>query len=152
LPSRQQHDARKTNGNAESQFTHFQNNWQHKPTNCLDRIQGRSYAAQEKANRFLCASGGSYRGFLETERQGGWTRSIKKQQEGTALRRKKGFLRAGSEDVLRNNIKQFGFGDEASKRTGYSHAQCKNDQSVLRIIPALNRVIPTVKQFEERTK
>ena len=26
------------------------------------------YAAQEKANHFLCASGASYRGFLETER------------------------------------------------------------------------------------
>jgi hypothetical protein len=30
---------------------------QDKPKHCLDRIQGRSYAAQEKANRFLCASG-----------------------------------------------------------------------------------------------
>jgi hypothetical protein len=67
------------------------------------------------------------------------------------LRRKKGFLLAGSEDALRNNTKQLGFGDEARKRIGHAHAQCKNDQSVLGIIPALNRVIPTVKQFKERT-
>jgi hypothetical protein len=40
--------------------------------------------------------------------------------------------------------------DEARKRICDSHTQCKNNQSVLGIIPGLHAVIPVVECFNER--
>ena len=91
---------------------------QEKPTDCLDRMQGRPLRGAGEGEPLPVRVWGQLsRISRDGERQGGRTRSIKKQQEETALRRKKGFLRAGSEDVLRNNIKQVRFGDEARKRS-----------------------------------
>ena len=93
----------------------------------------------------------SYRRFLNTQRERRGACRIKKQRGETAWRRQKRLLSAGGEDTLCNKNKQPRFEGEAHKRIGHSHAQGKNDQSVLGIVPGLNRVIPTVKHFKERT-
>jgi hypothetical protein len=41
------------------------------------------------------------------------------------------------------------FEDESCERIGDAHAQRKNDQSVLRIVPGLSLVIPPVEQLDE---
>jgi hypothetical protein len=42
------------------------------------------------------------------------------------------------------------FKDESCERIRYAYAQRKNDQSVLGIVPGLQRVIPAVEQLDER--
>jgi hypothetical protein len=89
----------------------------------------------------------SYRRFLDTEWEGR-TRRIKKQHSESACRGVERFWAVGSEYTLCNKAKQRGFEDEARKRIRHSHAQCKNNQGVLGIVPGLNRVIPVVKQLD----
>jgi hypothetical protein len=89
----------------------------------------------------------SYRRFLDTEWEGR-TRRIKKQRSESACRGVDRFWAVGSEYTLCNKAKQRGFEDEARKRIRHSHAQCKNNQGVLGIVPGLNRVIPVVKQLD----
>jgi hypothetical protein len=60
-------------------------------------------------------------------------------------------LGTGGADTLHNQTKQPGFEDEACKRIRYSHTQRKNNQSVFGVVPGLNRVIPTVEGFKDRT-
>jgi hypothetical protein len=55
------------------------------------------------------------------------------------------------EDTLRNETKERGFEDKSRKRIRHSDAQCKNNQSILGIVPGLNRVIPVVEHLIERT-
>ena len=92
----------------------------------------------------------SYRRFLNTQWEGRRTRCIKKQKSQTAWYGKEKFLRAGSGYTLCNKTKQRGFEDEARKRIRHSHTQCKNNQSVLGIVPGLNRVIPVVEHLDDR--
>jgi hypothetical protein len=96
-------------------------------------------------------SGVSYCRFLDTQWEGRGTCRIKKQRSETAWRRKERFLGVGSEYTLCYKTKQRGFEDEARKRIRHSHAQRKNNQSVLGIVPGSNRVIPVVEHFDDRT-
>jgi len=98
-----------------------------------------------------CFLGICYRRLLDTQWEGRGTRRIKKQQSETAWRGKERFQGVGSEYSLCNKTKQRGFDDEARKRIRHSHAQCKNNQTVFRIVSRLNRVIPVVEHLNKRT-
>jgi hypothetical protein len=59
-------------------------------------------------------------------------------------------LVVGSEYGRCKETKQRGFEDEARKGIRHSNAQSKNNQSVLAIIPGLDRMIPGVERLKER--
>jgi hypothetical protein len=90
----------------------------------------------------------SYRRLLDTQREERGTRCIKKQRSATAWRGKERFLWAGSAHTLCNKSKQRGFKVESRKGIRHSHAQTKNNQGVLRVVPSLHRVIPVIEHLD----
>ena len=57
-----------------------------------------------------------------------------------------------TKNELRGGIKHTQIHGEPREGVRYSNAQRKNDKSVFGIVSCLQRVIPTVKHFEDRTR
>jgi hypothetical protein len=119
-------------------------------TSWLNRKDGPARCRQQTEFR-LSVFWVGYRRVLDTQREARGTRCIKKQKTETAVGRKERFLGAGSEYTLCHKTEQRGLEDKSRKRIRHSGAQCKNNQSVLGIVPGLNRTIPVVNHFDERT-
>jgi len=56
-------------------------------------------------------------------------------------------VEGGREDNPSNTGSQREFEDEARERMRHAHAQRQNDQSVLAIVPSLDRVVPVVEHL-----
>jgi hypothetical protein len=94
--------------------------------------------------------GVSNSGVLDTqwERRGAY--GIRKQQSETGCGRRGNSLGTRSEDTVCNKTKQRGFEDVASERIRHSHAQCKNNERILGIVPRVGCLIPCVDRFKQR--